>query len=223
MQDGRSYVQAGQQPYDTQQIINIAYALIFNTGVYGDGCKEWDKYKMLDKNWEIFKSHFTTEHRLYRKQTQTAQAAGHQAASHTHQGMHNALLIEQSEAIAMMATASATYRDTMSNLFTSNAQLSTHLVERSVALATANETIRSLRAVLRANGGSVTPSAARAPSNATARVYPATNNRNHCWSHGYHFHADHTSMTCTRRAEGNQELATKSNNMDRRQWGCDTA
>jgi hypothetical protein len=43
MQDGRAYAQAGQQPYGTQQIINIAYALIFNTGVYGDACKEWEK------------------------------------------------------------------------------------------------------------------------------------------------------------------------------------
>jgi hypothetical protein len=34
MQDGRAYAQAGQQPYGAQQIINIAYALIFNTGVY---------------------------------------------------------------------------------------------------------------------------------------------------------------------------------------------
>jgi hypothetical protein len=54
MQDGCSYAQAGQQPYGTQQIINIAYALIFNTGVYGDACKEWEKYNILDKNWENF-------------------------------------------------------------------------------------------------------------------------------------------------------------------------
>jgi hypothetical protein len=36
MQDGSAYAQAGKQPYGTQQIINITYALIFNTGVYGD-------------------------------------------------------------------------------------------------------------------------------------------------------------------------------------------
>jgi hypothetical protein len=180
MQDGRAYAQAGQQSYGTQQIINIAYALIFNTGVYGDACKDWDKYNILDKNCENFKAHFTTEHRLYRKQTQTAQAAGYQAANHAQQGMQNSLLIEKSEALAMMATASATYRDTMSNLFTSNAHLSTHLAERSAALATASEIIRSLRSVSRANGGSASTSATRAPSNATTRVHPTTNNENYC-------------------------------------------
>jgi hypothetical protein len=82
MQDGRAYAQAGQQPYGKQQIINIAYALVFNTGVYSDACKEWEKYDILEKTWENFKTHFTTEHRLYRKQTQTSQETGYQAANH---------------------------------------------------------------------------------------------------------------------------------------------
>jgi hypothetical protein len=158
----------------------------------------------LDKNCENFKAHFTTEYRLYRKQTQTAQTAGYQAANHAQRGMQNALLIEQSEALAIMATESATYRDTMSNLVPSNSQLSTHLAERSAALPTANETIRTLRSVSRANGGSASPSAARDLSNTTARVRLATNNENYCWYHGYQIHADHTSMTCTIRVEGHQ-------------------
>jgi hypothetical protein len=48
MQDGRAYAQA-RQPYGKQQIINIAYVLVFNTGVYGDACKEWEKQDILDK------------------------------------------------------------------------------------------------------------------------------------------------------------------------------
>jgi hypothetical protein len=51
-----------KQSYGAQQIINIAYALIFNTGVYGDACKEWEKQYILEKIWDNFKAHFTTEH-----------------------------------------------------------------------------------------------------------------------------------------------------------------
>jgi hypothetical protein len=94
MQDGRAYAQAGQQPYGTQQIIIISYALIFNNGVYGEGCKEWEKQNILDKNWENFKAHFTTEHRLYRTQTHTAQATGYHAVNHSKRGLQDALLIE---------------------------------------------------------------------------------------------------------------------------------
>jgi hypothetical protein len=66
MQDGRAYAQAGQQPYGKHQIINITYTLVLNTGVYGNACKEWKKYDILEKTCENFKAHFTTQHRLYR-------------------------------------------------------------------------------------------------------------------------------------------------------------
>jgi hypothetical protein len=95
--------------------------------VYGDACKEWEKQNILDTKWENFKAHFTTEHRLYRKQTHTTQASGYQAANNAQRGLQDALLIEQSEALTVMATASATDWDTMSNLVTSNTQLSMYL------------------------------------------------------------------------------------------------
>jgi hypothetical protein len=155
MQDGRAYAQEGQQPYGTHQIINIAYALIFNTGVYGDAWKECEKQNILNKNWENFKANFTTEHLLYRKQIHTTQATSYHAANHAHYGLHDALLIEQSEALIMMETASATYRRTMSDLVTCNAQLRTNLAEKSSSLAAANEIIRNQRSVSRTNGGGV--------------------------------------------------------------------
>jgi hypothetical protein len=149
-------------------------------GVYGDSCKDWGKYNILEKTWENFKAHFTTEHQLYRKQTQTqtAQATGYQSSNHAQRSMHDALLVEQLEALAMLATASATDRTTLSHLFTSNAQLSTNLAEKSEALAAAHKTIRSLCSGARANGGNTSASAPRATSNATARARPATNNEN---------------------------------------------
>jgi hypothetical protein len=138
--------------------------------------------------------------------------------------LQDASLIEKSEALAMMATTSAVDHGTMSNLVTTNAQLSTHMAEKSAALAAANETIRNLRTASRPTGGGTKSTAVLTPNNTrysnggTARVHPATNNENYCWSHGYQIHADHTSMNCTRRAEGHQELATKKNNMGGRQW-----
>jgi hypothetical protein len=119
--------------------------------VYGDACKEWENQNILDKNRENFKAHFTTEHRLYCKQTHTAQASGFHAANHAQGGLQDALLIEQYEALAIMATARATYRGTMSNLVSSNAQLSTNMTEKPAALAAANEIICTLRSASRTN------------------------------------------------------------------------
>jgi hypothetical protein len=222
MQDGWAYAQAGQQPYGKQQIINIAYALVFNTGVYSDSCKEWEKQDILDKNWEHFKAHFTTEHHLYRKQTQTEQSTGYQAENHAQRNLQDALMAEQSEALAMLASASATDRTTLSHLVSSNAQLSTNLAEKAAALAPANEIIRNLRAGARTIGGSGTTATMRSAPSATPRARPETNNENYCWSHGYQIHEDHTSMAYTRRAKGHQEPATKTNNMEGRHWVRDT-
>jgi hypothetical protein len=219
MQDGWAYAQAGQQPYGKQQIINIAYALVFNTD--NDACKEWEKKDILDKNWEKFKAHFTTEHRLYRTQTQTTQSTGYQAANHAQRHLQDALMAEQSEALAMIASASATDRTTLSHLVSSNAQLSTNLAEKVAALAAANEIIRNVRAGARTSGGSSTTTTTRSAPSATPRARPATNNEKYCWSHGYQIHEDHTSLTCTRRAAGHQEAATKTNNTGGRQWGRD--
>jgi hypothetical protein len=110
MQDGQAYTQAGQQPHGAQHIINIDCALIFNTGVYGDACKEWEKEDILEKTWDNFKAHFTTEHRLYRKHTHTAQSSGFHSANHAQRGLQDTLLIEKSEVLAMMDTASASDR-----------------------------------------------------------------------------------------------------------------
>jgi hypothetical protein len=43
MQYGRASAHSGDQPFGYHQIINIAYALIFNSGVYMDGCKNGRK------------------------------------------------------------------------------------------------------------------------------------------------------------------------------------
>jgi hypothetical protein len=181
MQDGWAYAQAGHQPYRKLQIINIAYALVFNTGIYSDAFKEWERQDILDKNWKNFKAHFATEHRLYRKQTQTAQVTGYQAANHAQRHLQDALMAEQSEALSMLASASVTDRTTLSHLVSSNAQLLTNLAEKSAALAAANEIIRNLRAGARTSGGSGTATTTSSAHSATPGARPATNNDNYCW------------------------------------------
>jgi hypothetical protein len=93
------------------------------------------------------------------------------------------LLIEQSEALTMMATASAAYRGTISHLIITNARLSTHLEEKFSALTAANYVIRSFRAILRPNVGVATAAAiftassTRSVNRRIARARPVTKNK----------------------------------------------
>jgi hypothetical protein len=41
IQDARAFTVAGGQPYCAAMIINVAYTLVFNTGLFPDACRAW--------------------------------------------------------------------------------------------------------------------------------------------------------------------------------------
>ena len=41
VEDAVDYVSVGNVPYTAKQIVNVAYNLIFETGIYNDNCKTW--------------------------------------------------------------------------------------------------------------------------------------------------------------------------------------
>jgi hypothetical protein len=40
IQDDRAFAVAGGQPYGNAMIVNVAYTLFFNTGLFPDACRE---------------------------------------------------------------------------------------------------------------------------------------------------------------------------------------
>jgi hypothetical protein len=41
IQDARAFAVAGGQPYGAAMIVNVAYTLVFNTGLFPDACWAW--------------------------------------------------------------------------------------------------------------------------------------------------------------------------------------
>jgi hypothetical protein len=41
IQDARAFAVAGGQPYGALMIVNVAYTLVFNTGLFPDACRAW--------------------------------------------------------------------------------------------------------------------------------------------------------------------------------------
>jgi hypothetical protein len=41
IQDARAFTVAGGQPYGVAMIVNVAYTLVFNTGLFPDACRAW--------------------------------------------------------------------------------------------------------------------------------------------------------------------------------------
>jgi hypothetical protein len=76
IQDARAFAVAGGQPYGAAMIVNVAYTLLFNTGLFPDACWVWQSIAIAGKMWAQFKFDFATAHREVRLTNQTAQCCG---------------------------------------------------------------------------------------------------------------------------------------------------
>jgi hypothetical protein len=50
IQDARAFAVAGGQPYGAAMIVNIAYTLVFNTGLFPDACRAWQSRAIAEKH-----------------------------------------------------------------------------------------------------------------------------------------------------------------------------
>jgi hypothetical protein len=77
----RAFAVAGGQPYGAAMIVNVAYTLVFNTGLFPDTCRAWQSRAIAAKTWAQFKTDFATAHREFRLTNQTAQQSGFHSAN----------------------------------------------------------------------------------------------------------------------------------------------
>jgi hypothetical protein len=127
IQDARAFAVAGGQPYGAAMLVNVAYTLVFNTGLFPDACRAWQLRAIATKTWAQFKIDFATAHREFRLTNQTAQQSGfHSANMMIEQGRDDSMQ-ETAEAIAQLATATVSDRGTVATLTTTNAKLANQL------------------------------------------------------------------------------------------------
>jgi hypothetical protein len=127
IQDARAFTVAGGQPYGAAMIINVAYTLVFNTGLYPDACRAWQSRELAAKTWAQFKIDFSTAHREFRLTNQPAQQSGFHSANMMIEQSRDGSMQETAEAIAQLATATASDRSTVATLAATNAKLATQL------------------------------------------------------------------------------------------------
>lgn len=164
--DAVEYAAAGKTPYSNAQIETIAYQLVFNTGVFGLDCKEWRKQLPADKTWANFIVFFTERHMDWREEQSQTIGRGYQ-------GQANAVSYQQEtvDAIACLATATASDRQALANLTTTNLALTTELASINAKLITALLKVTKLTEQIK--GGKV-----KNTSGTGTRTY-------YCHSHGW--------------------------------------
>jgi hypothetical protein len=81
IQDACAFAVAGGHPYGNAMIVNVAYTLVFNTGLFPDACQASQSRAIAGKTWAQFKIDFATAHRELRLTNQTAYQSGFHSAN----------------------------------------------------------------------------------------------------------------------------------------------
>jgi uncharacterized protein YlxW (UPF0749 family) len=110
------------------------------------------------------------------------------------------------DAIAQLATATASDRGTVAILTTPNAKLATQLEAAHARIAQLKNEITTLKNKSK-------------PAWQGQRRVKTTNNDSYCWSYGYQVAKLHTITTCNMKKSGHQDTANKINTMGGVQWG----
>jgi hypothetical protein len=195
---------AAAAPYSPEQVVNIAYTLVFGTGMFPEACRDWRRLPIADKTWDRFKTDFATAHQEFRDTQLTANQTGYHSANALQE---EAIAIQTADALANLATATASDRTTVANLTDTNAKLAIELTSVNAQLIKALAKITELQASNKHNNGKHHP----------PREYAS--NENYCWSHGYKVSATHSSSTCAHKSPGHKNEATRNNNMGGSQRG----
>jgi hypothetical protein len=196
------YADTGNQAYTDTQVVNIAFTLIFNTGIYFDDCKLWNQREQQQKTWQNLKTFFLQASNELRIQQQTAQRAGFHGANAawTNQPpQHDPQYHETAEALANLATATATDRTTFATMTTTMASLTAQIKSKDTEIA-------DLKKKLALATGTTQPPPGRTPT-------PRTDKGGYCWTHGYYVTPVHTSMTCNKKKPGHVDAATRADPM----------
>ena len=160
----------------------MAYNIVYRTGIFSDECKTWRKKDTPDQTWTTFKADFTLAHQDLRESQDTVNNAGYHNQANFTQENEISGNAEALAAIAELANAATSDRNTISTLTNTNAQLCKEIAATNSKLADALERLRN-------------------------KQNPTENRtRHYCWSCGSR--SNHPSGECTNKKEGHVATAT---------------
>lgn len=196
VEDAVSLAAAARAPYSPAQIVAVSYTIMFTTGMFPEACREWRRRPIGEQTWANFKTTFTEAHQDYRDSQATATQAGYHHANAAMEFQH-----DTAEAIANLATATASDRTTVANLTTTNRNLTNELAQAISKLNLAQTDLTRIKIQLASKTGH------NPGSDTDERNFKP--NTNYCWTHGYKVNRRHNSETCKNPGTGHKHDATR--------------
>ena len=167
--------------------------------------KQWKRRNPADKNWTEFKIFFATSHQELRESQATTTGAGYHAVNLVyHQSSNQVYKKETADAIANLATATASNRASVATLTNTN-----HNLAAAITLTLSNnKLVTALQDVARLTG-TISELRRKKGYQSTATVPEVGWSKIHyCWTCGYAY--EHSSCDCPSPATGHQKGANRA-------------
>ena len=145
IEDAVELADAGSTPYSAQQVVAIAYSLVFATGQLTEACRDWKRSLAGHKTWSNFKIDFGLAFKELRESQQTAQGAGFVPQNANHAALVEGYAAETAEAIENLANAAVQNQVTVQALTNTNTNITQNLMEANQQLAKALSRIAALQ------------------------------------------------------------------------------
>jgi hypothetical protein len=140
----------GGQSYGDEIIANVSFTLVFNTVLFSDNFHAWQARAVAEKMWTQFKLDFTSAHQEFRLTNQTAQQSGFHSANVMVEQGRGETMQYTIDAIAQLATTTASDHGTVATLTATDVKLDLHLETAQAYIKTLKEEIVALKANIKA-------------------------------------------------------------------------
>ena len=197
------FAEAGKSPFSTTQITTKAFIQMFQTGLYKDECKAWNRLVPLSRTWPTFKLIFTAAARELREMQSLS---GNSQYANSVQVQHD-LMEQTAMALSNLALSAQQNQTDVANVVTANTTLTT---QQNTTAATLTAILARLNTLEQARGANTGGGSGRG---APRRNNNNNNNESYCHSHGRTRRDDHTSATCRNKKEGHNDAATLHNRL----------
>ena len=189
IEDCREFSVDGNDPISGRTIVNTALTAVQSAGIYKPACKDFKALKEENKTWNNFKLVFQKEYHDLKEEELADGTQNYQVNKvENQQGFIN---------------PNPSYQDITQSL-------------ENVALSIANDS-KGLESIIHANSTLIETNKKLVEENLKLKEYIKTiktiDYGTYCWTHGYRVGRNHTSKSCSFKAEGHQDKATRKDTM----------
>ncbi len=195
-------------PMSDDQLLAIASTSVLASDHFPCPNDECEARPRATKTWPEWKQHYRAAHIARKRQML---ATGQQPSFH---GAANATTTDNTTILMETFERLDGYLDNIAAATTEHATL-TQLIDNNVLLAASVKCLTGSVALLQA---AYTKHIEKKPTptptpTTTPKTKVKANLNGYCWTHGYMVQESHTSKTCTNKAAGHQDAATRTNTM----------